>query len=249
MLKPMKINFRTASVYGIYGSLGGGKSLTAVDIMLDFMLRGHDVYSNIRLYNLPPSYQSHFHYYDADGFDFKTLPYGSPRGTKGKRRVCIVIDEAAEYLDQFSSTSMYTRNFCSWLRHTSKNGQFVFLIVQSPDFLVKSVRLIVANWICCVDLAQFVLPFIRLRVPFTKNLIWRRVFDRRFNLISRGFDTVNKKFFGQFYKTSALVAHSLNANDEDDDTPPPVPNVFELYGWVFWIFVILQLYYMLYFNS
>lgn len=244
----MNLNYRTASVYGIYGSLGGGKSLTAVDIMIGFLARGDPVYSNIQLYNLPKCYDGQFHYFDAEGFDYTTLPYGDPRGSKGKKRVCIVVDECAEYLDQFTSTSEYTKRFCSWLRHTSKNGQFVFLIVQSPDFLVKSVRLIVANWICCVDLAQFVLPIARLKIPFCGNLVWRRVFDRRWNLISRGWDTVDKRWFGQYYKTSALVAHTLAAND-DSDLPPPIPSVWQLYGWVMWIFIILDLYFMLYFNA
>ena len=217
--------------------------------MLGFLERGDIVCSNIQLYNLPKGYEERFRYFDAEGFDYKTLPYGDPRGSKGKRRVAIVIDECAEYLDQFSSTSPYTRDFSSWLRHTSKNGQFVFLIVQSPDFLVKCVRLVVANWICCVDLAQFVLPIVRLRIPFTSHLVWRRIFDRRWNLISRGFNTCDKRWFGQYYKTSALVAHSLAANDNDDDLPPPVPTVWQLYGWVFWILLILQLYFLIFYNA
>lgn len=245
----MNINYRTASVYGIYGTLGGGKSLTAVDIMLGFLARGDVVYSNIRLYNLSDRLQSQFHYFDAEGFDYKQIPYGGLRGSKDKRRVCIVIDECAEYLDQFSSTSTYTKEFCSWLRHTSKNGQFVFLIVQSPDFLVKSVRLIVANWICCVDLAQFVLPLARIRIPFTRNLVWRRVFDRRFNLISRGWDTIDKRFYGQFYKTSALVANSLRGNDDDDDLPPPKPTVFELYSIVFWLLLVINVLQMVFYGA
>lgn len=236
----MNIDYRTASVYGIFGTLGGGKSLTAVDIMISFLERGDVVYSNIQLYNLSDRMAGRFHYFDAESFDYTTIPYGGLRGSKDKRRVCIVIDECAEYLDQFSSTSTYTKDFCSWLRHTSKNGQFVFLIVQSPDFLVKCVRLIVAKWICCVDLAQFVLPIARVRIPFTSNLVWRRVFDRRWNLISRGFDTVDKRFFGQFFRTSALVAHTLRENTDDEDTAPPIPSPFQLYSSYFWIILVIQ---------
>lgn len=208
----MNLDYSVASVYGIYGSLGGGKSLTAVDIMLQFMNLGHEVYSNIQLINLSKQKRKLFHYYDPESTPVMSLPYGDPRGSKGKKRVCIVLDECAEFLDQFTSTSTFTKDFCSWLRHTSKNGQFVFLIVQQPEFLVKSVRLIVNKWICCTDLAQFVLPVLRLRIPFTKGFVWRRIFDRHFNLISRGFDIASKRVFGQFYDTSQLIASKLTKN-------------------------------------
>ena len=208
----MNIDYSVASVYGIYGSLGGGKSLTAVDIMLDFLTIGHEVYSNIQLVNLSPQKKKLFHYFDPETTPVAALPYGDPRGSGGKKRVCVVIDECAEFLDQFTSTSTFTKDFCSWLRHTSKNGQFVFLIVQQPEFLVKSVRLVVNKWILCTDLAQFVLPVIRFRIPFTKGLVWRRVFDRHFNLISRGFDVASKRVFGQFYDTSQLIASKLHKN-------------------------------------
>lgn len=234
----MDLDYRTASVYGIYGSLGGGKSLTAVDIMLDFLHRGFPVYSNIKLFNLPKAKQKLFHYYDPEQTNVTTLEYGAPRGSTSKKRVCIVLDECAEFLDQFSSTSSFTKDFTSWLRHTSKNGQFVFLIVQQPEFLVKSVRLVVNKWICCTDLAQFVLPIARIHIPFMGGYVWRRVFDRHFNLISRGFDIASKTYVGQFYDTSQLIASKLKKNTSSQHAKL---SLFALSLPLFWFLFILLL--------
>lgn len=236
----MRIDYRVASVYGIYGSLGGGKSLTAVDIMLDFLNLGHPVYSNIQLRNLPPRFAKNFHYFDPCSTDIKSLEYGSPRGSSGTKRVCIILDECAEFLDQYSSNSSFTKDFCSWLRHTSKNGQFVFLIVQHPDFLVKSVRLIVNHWIACTDLAQFKLPVMRIGLPFCGGFVWRRVFDRHFNLISRGFDIASKRIIGQFYDTSQLIASQLRSNSSYHSQPLSRLAVYLPLFYVLFFFLFLQ---------
>lgn len=42
------IDKRTANVYGIYGHLGGGKTLTAVELAVDFLRLGWCVTSNIK---------------------------------------------------------------------------------------------------------------------------------------------------------------------------------------------------------
>lgn len=232
----MNLDYTTASVYGIYGSLGGGKSLTAVDIMLDFLNRGMPVYSNIQLFNLSSKKSRLFHYFNPEETNVMTLEYGAPRGSREKKRVCVVIDECAEFLDQFSSAASFTRDFCSWLRHTSKNGQFIFLIVQQPEFLAKSVRLLVNKWICCTDMGQFVMPIIRLRVPFCSGFVWRRVFDRHFNLISRGIDFASKSVFGQYYDTSQLIASKLHKNSSyKHDKLSEFALLIPLFWLLFWL--------------
>lgn len=154
---------KTACVYGIYGALGGGKTLTAVEIALWALRQKYDVISNIEIDTKSPQYR---YIEDVNTIDWWKLPCGAPRGSDDPHRACIIIDECAEFFDQFSTTSSSLKNFLSWLRHSSKRGQMVFLIVQQPEFIAKSLRLIINRWIVCVDMDAFRLPVLRLKIPF-----------------------------------------------------------------------------------
>lgn len=202
------IDKKTANVYGIYGHLGGGKSLTAVDLSIYFLSIGWDVTSNIEIYNLPKKCEKGCYKFvqDFEGVDFWELPVGAPRGSPDTFRSVIVIDEVAEFFDQYSSGSMEAKRFLSWLRHSSKRGQFVFLIVQKPEFINKSLRLLIHKWIVCDDLEQMRLPIIKIRIPFCRNFVSRRLFDRYGNFISRGLNLANKKEIGKYYNTAQSIA-------------------------------------------
>lgn len=219
----MDIDYKTACVYGITGSLGGGKTLTAVDIALEFLSRGHQVYSNIQLHNLKNDYQKLYTYNsDISSVNVATFPRGSPRGSKGNKRVAIIIDEAAEYFDQYTSSSLSTKNFLSWLRHSSKQGQFVFFIVQDASMLAKSLRLLIYRWIVCEDLGQYSIPMLRIRIPFMSNYVWRRVYDKQGNRVNRGFDTVSKFFIGRFYNTAQILSTSHQSLIDSSYTSSPL---------------------------
>lgn len=210
---PDYIDRRTANVYGIYGHLGGGKSLTAVELSVYFLSIGWSVASNISLKHIDHLPGKYRFLEDFSNVDFWALPCGAPRGSADTFRSVIVIDECAEFFDQYSSSSPQLKAFLSWLRHSSKRGQFVFLIVQQPDFIAKSLRLLINKWIVCVDMEQFRLPFLKVRVPFTKNLVWRRVFDRYGNLLSRGWNFADKFFYGRFYETAQSIALAGRSSD------------------------------------
>lgn len=97
------IDYKYANVCGIYGHLGGGKSLTAVEIMVDFLRRGFPAVSNIALRGVS-SFRGQYQFIeDFSTVDFWSLPCGAPRGTPSPLRSAIVIDEAAEMLDQYSA--------------------------------------------------------------------------------------------------------------------------------------------------
>lgn len=220
------IDKRTANVYGIYGHLGGGKSLTAVELSLSFLRMGWSVTSNIQIFHiedLPGKFQF---VQDFDNTDFWALPCGAPRGSSDTFRSVIVIDECAEFFDQYSSGSQTVKQFTSWLRHSSKRGQFVFLIVQQPEFIAKSLRLLIHKWISCVDMEQFRLPGLKLRLPFTRDLVWRRIFDRYGNLISRGMNFASKQEIGFFYNTAQSIA--LEGRGSDYVEPQTSPRNFAL---------------------
>lgn len=204
------IDLNTAQVYGIYGLLGGGKTLTAVELMLDFLHAGHTVVSNI---DLSVKNRSNFHLVDFNGCDWWSLPVGAPRGSDDPSRVAIFIDEAAEYFDQFSYSSFQVKSFMSWLRHSSKQGQFVFLIVQNPDFLVRSARSLCHSWINVLDMRQFRIPVVRIRLWFFSDYVLRRVFDKNGNLISRGLCLAKKSRIGRFYNTAQIINNSSTARN------------------------------------
>ena len=218
------IDKTTAQVYGIYGLLGGGKTLTAVELMLDFLNSGHTVCSNISL-NIKN--KSNFHLVDFSSCDWWSLPVGAPRGSDDPSRVAIFIDEAAEYFDQFSYSSYQVKSFMSWLRHSSKQGQFVFLIVQNPDFLVRSARSLCHSWINVVDMRQFRIPVLRFRLWFLSDYVYRRVFDKHGNLISRGLCFARKSRIGRFYDTSQIINNTSTARNYK-----PVPFSTRLYNYI-----------------
>ena len=238
------IDKRTANVYGIYGHLGGGKSLTAVELSIYFLSIGWSVTSNIEMFNFGDLKGRYTFLEDFDGVDFWSLPCGAPRGSPDPFRSVIVIDECAEFFDQFSSSSPVLKRFLSWLRHSSKRGQFVFLIVQKPEFINKSLRLLINRWIICDDMEQVRIPVIKMRIPFTRNLVSRRVFDRYSNLLSRGFNFADKKVIGRYYNTAQSIAVEGRGNDyvsSEETTHEVIP----LYIWlvvVAWFFFQLIYY-------
>ena len=216
------IDKRTANVYGIYGHLGGGKTLTAVELAVYCLSLGWSVTSNVEIKHVEGK-PGKFTYID----DFATvdpwqLPCGAPRGSPDPFRSVIVIDECAEFFDQYSSGQPHVKKFLSWLRHSSKRGQIVLLIVQAPEFISKPLRILINKWICCVDMEQYRLPHLRLRIPFTKPYVWRRLFDKYGNLISRGFNFADKAEIGWYYNTAQSVALEGRGNDYAGkyDRPP-----------------------------
>ena len=194
--------------------------MTAVELSLNFLRHGWSVTSNILIRSQSPKYRFIEDFQDVD---FWSLPCGAPRGSDDPYRSVIVVDECAEFFDQYSSNSPYLKSFLSWLRHSSKRGQFVFLIVQKPEFISKSLRLLINKWIVCDDMEQFRLPYFKCRIPFTKGYVARRIFDRYGNLLSRGFNFASKSDIGRFYDTSQSIALQGRQNDFISSLPPPRP--------------------------
>ena len=239
------IDRRTANVYGIYGHLGGGKTLTAVELSLWALSLGWSVTSNVLLRRIPKSYKGSYTFLeDFEGVDFWKLPCGAPRGSADPFRSCIVIDECAEFFDQYSAGSPVVKSFLSWLRHSSKRGQFVFLIVQKPEFIAKPLRLLINKWIICDDMYQFRLPVFKCRIPFTSNYVARRVFDRLGNLLSRGFNFADKRYIGRFYDTAQSIALAGRHSDYDSDNADFKPSDFAFVNLVYILFIIFILYYV-----
>ena len=213
----------SAAVYGIFGSLGGGKTLTAVDISLYFIKNFNFVVTNIKITNLNERQQKYYQYLeDISKVDWFSLPVGSARGSGGNKRVAVVLDELPELLDQYQSGKEYwIKTFLSWLRHTSKRGQFVFVITQDPSFIMKPVRLLCAYWIKCEDMAEFRFPFFKIRIPFLRDFISRRVYNRDGSQVQGiSLDVARKSVIGKFYNTSQGLSLYSTSNIPDEYKDP-----------------------------
>lgn len=204
---------RTAQLWGITGNLGGGKTLSAVHFAVTAMQQGYFVCTNVSLKidllvrdfgEYMRGLYRHFSFDDPDFDPFK-LPCGSPRGSGGKKRVLIILDEAAEWVDQYSSAKdPRIQRFWSWLRHSSKRSQDVFIIVQRPDYLNKVVRILISRWIWVNDLAVYRLPVVKLRFPFCGGLVMRNIYDRQGNRIG-SVSLISKSYWGQYYDTAECL--------------------------------------------
>lgn len=200
-------------VWGITGKLGGGKSLSAVSLAYYGFTHGFFVVSNITLdiralaADLGPWVKKlyrHFSFEDPK-FDPFDLPCGSPRGTGGKKRVLIIMDECAEWVDQYSNLKdPRIERFNSWMRHSSKRSQDVILIVQRLEYLNKTIRLLISKWLIVDDLKVYRLPIVKMTIPFCGGLCMQRVFDSNKRLL-QGPCFVSKSFFGRFYRSSECL--------------------------------------------
>ena len=162
------------------------------------------VVTNISLKNLSPRQLSYYRFYpDISKIDWFSLPIGSPRGTPGNKRVAVILDELPELLSQYTSGKEYwVTVFLSWLRMTSKNGQYVFVITQDPSFIMKPVRLLCAYWLKCEDMAEFRIPVLRLKIPFFRDFVSRRLYNRDGKMVNASLNYARKSVIGRYYTTS-----------------------------------------------
>lgn len=221
---------RNALVWGVVGNLGGGKTLSAVELAVRCMLDGFAVVSNVTIdtvriskeFNAPWVKNLFFKVSlddpDVDPFKF---PCGDPRGSGGERRVVVVLDEVAEWLDQYSNAKdPRIKRFWSWLRHSSKRSQDVVVICQRQEYINKVVRTLIARWIWVDDLAVYRIPKIKVKLPFMSGLVMQNVFDRQGQRIgSTSF--IQKQKWGRFYNT----AECLNLDGSTYNSVYTVPPV------------------------
>lgn len=205
---------RNALVWGIVGNLGGGKTLSAVALGVQSMLKGYAVVSNVtfdvnriaRVYNAPWIRNLYFKIsLDDPDFDPYKFPCGDPRGSGGNKRVLVILDEVAEWIDQYQAAkNPRIERLWSWLRHSSKRSQDVIIICQRQEYIHKVVRTLIARWIWVDDLAVYRVPKIKIKIPFASGLVMQNVFDRIGNRIGPT-SFVNKAKYGIYYNTAECL--------------------------------------------
>lgn len=207
-------------VYGVTGRLGGGKSLFCVRVMLDALRRGDFVTSNIKLKDdyLRKHHINATNYTflpDFSSVDPWTLRAGDFRGSGGKTRSLIVIDEAGEWLDSYSDArhSGQLRDIASWLRQSDKLGQDVYFIVQFENLLHNRLRSIVHMWVVCQDFAKWNFPLIPIKIPILSRFCVASFYDgRKRECMQRIFTLKSPLLYGA-YDTSAFFGNSSSRFD------------------------------------
>lgn len=220
---------KSALVWGVVGNLGGGKTLSSVALGVESMLNGYMVVSNVtfdldsiaREYHSPwikKLYQKIS--LDDPDFDPFALPCGDPRGSGGKRRVVIILDEVAEWIDQYSSAKdPRIKRLWSWLRHSSKRSQDVVIICQRQEYINKVVRTLIARWIWVDDMAVWRIPKLRARIPFCSGLVMQRVYDRLGNMVG-SVSWLKKSKWGRYYNTAECLNSDGAAYNSVYSVPP-----------------------------
>lgn len=239
---------RNALVWGVVGNLGGGKTLSAVALGVDSMLKGYAVVSNVTfnvdrivsLFSAPWVRGLYFHIsLDDPDFDPFKIPCGDPRGSGGNKRVIVILDEVAEWIDQYSSAKdPKIQRLWSWLRHSSKRSQDIVIICQRQEYINKVVRTLIARWIWVDDLAVFRVPKIRIKLPFCSGLVMQNVFDRIGNRIGATSFLLKSKW-GVFYDTAECLNNLGAAYNFVYDVPP---EKFKLSKFTFLFFFSTMLY-------
>lgn len=219
---------RSALVWGVVGNLGGGKTLSSVALGVQSMLAGYMVVSNVTFnmdqvaadYNAQWVKKLYMHIsLDDPDFDPFKLPCGDPRGSGGDRRVIVILDEVAEWIDQYSNAKdPKIKRLWSWLRHTSKRSQDIVIICQRQEYINKVVRTLIARWIWVDDMAVWRIPKLRCRLPFCKSLVMQRVYDRLGNMIG-AVSWLKKSRWGRYYNTAECLNSTGAAYNAVYDLP------------------------------
>lgn len=240
-------------IWGITGNLGGGKSLTAVNLAVTSMAKGYFVCSNILL-NIDAIAREYGEYvrrlylhfdFDDPNFHPQNLPCGSPRGTRNPRRVLVIMDECAEWVDQYTTAKdPRIKQFWSWLRHTSKQNQDVILIVQRLEYLNKVLRLLISKWLIVDDLRVWRIPVFKCRLPFMGGYVMQRVFDRTKHLV-QGPCLCSKSVWGKYYDTAQCLNTQVAEARSQYRQPVILQNFYTLLFYVlasiFVFFVLVSL--------
>lgn len=242
---------RNSLVWGVVGNLGGGKTLSGVDLAVRSLRLGYAVVSNVtldidficRYYRIPWARKLYFPVsLDDPQVDPFKWPCGSPRGSGGDKRVIVLLDEVAEWLDQYSNAKdPRIKRLWSWLRHSSKRSQDVVVICQRQEYINKVVRTLIARWVWVDDLSVYRIPRIKLRIPFMGGFVMQNVFDRLGNRIGT-VSFLKKSLVGRFYNT----AECLNSDGSTYNSVYSVPSVKYRLSKPFLFLVFITWFYLIY---
>lgn len=152
-------------VYIVTGRLGGGKTLSMVGRMREYMEEGRPVATNInlrlsKLLKKPPTAPVYRMPDKPSADDFEALGAAHETGDES-RNGGIFLDEAGTWLNSRSWADKQRQAVIDWLLHSRKKGWDVFVIVQSINLLDKQIREAMGEYlVICRRLDRMQIPFL-----------------------------------------------------------------------------------------
>jgi len=142
----------------VTGELGSGKTMRTAIYMVERLVAGGIVWSNIQL-NKEAVDKSvgegviDWGRYRKLEIDEVMRCYESvPRSSNFAEPVLLVLDEVAEYFDSYDDgTTGDIRKFCAALRHLRKWGVEIRILMQHRDLIQRRIRLLAQRELCCFD--------------------------------------------------------------------------------------------------
>lgn len=234
----------------VQGKLGSGKSYDCVRMMVQHILSGGAVRTNISL-SIPQISAAFgrrlapWQYGTLSERDDPALiPTGDRRG-HGKRRTLVVLDEALNWFESSTAKDDTRReSWGRWLRQSDKLGQDVYFIAQNFERAAKWIRELAQ---VCIEMIPFRgmswmgIPWGKL--PMFRNVYSRRVWDVRSKSVLTWSLHKYSRFYWRFYDTSetfgfqgAASAYSLGVvYPAHVSTAPALACVFcVLLAWGIW---------------
>ena len=195
----------------VQGRLGSGKSYETVRAILDHLLHGGAVRTNISLdYRaISKGFGRRLASWQIGSLsaddDPKEIPTGDRRG-RGSRRTMVVLDEALNWFQSDTETGKSAKKtWGEWLRQSDKLGQDVIFIAQDFNRASKWIRELAA-------VVWDIIPTKRLRVfwllpawlffpPFRHGYFCKRIDLRTGNVLGVDFHIYSSRVW-KYYDTS-----------------------------------------------
>lgn len=152
-------------VYIVTGKLGGGKTLSMVGRIRDYLEDGRPVATNIdlELGHLVPHVSRPICYRVPDRPTVSDLEALGEVDTGGNeaRNGALVLDECGTWLNSRTWSDKGRQAVIDWFLHSRKKGWDVFLIIQNISLLDKQVRDSMAEYlVVCRRLDRLNIPFV-----------------------------------------------------------------------------------------
>lgn len=226
----------------VQGKVGDGKSYHMTTLIVDHLLRGGVVATNLNLDLNRIRKNFHRRLFDRQYLHIsaESSPFEIPRGDfrgRGFRRVMVVLDEALNWFaSQGGAKDDRKATWGEWLRQSDKLGQDVYFIAQNFERAAKWIRELSQTLISIANLRNISL----FKMPFgkwfhLKKLYAVSTFDvRAESLISWSLKVIEARYY-QCYDTSQLWGFPASSNAYDGLAVPPA---FKLPFWPFLLFIL-----------
>lgn len=198
-------------IFVVAGTVGSGKTVYAVSLMLQSLSVGDLVSSNIRLHSDEVTkrmggegWKNRYFFLDEDEIlNYGAWPVGAARGSGGNLRSLIVIDEAAEWFDAVGADKDDLERLVSWLRHSDKQGCDVCLVVQHWGMLHRRLRMLVAVYFHGRNLSEWKIPGLGFKLPLMRGFTFFSQLDRDARTSLSSPILFYRPEYYRFYDTSA----------------------------------------------